>query len=90
MRYTNYTERLGLSVLPNGDVMEVKVEFDPLDQVRLSTLQGAIETSTMAGDVSSPRSALSSLRIQAELIAQYYEALAQGLRNADLHDVKYK
>ena len=90
MKYTRYDEMLGLSVLPNGNVTEVTVEFAPLDQVRLSTLQGAIHSSTMAGDVSSPRSALSSLRIQAELIAQYYEALAQGLRNADLHSVKYK
>lgn len=90
MRYTRYDEYLGLSVLPDGNVMKVTVEFNPLDQVRLSTLQGAIETSALSGDVNSPRSAIASLRIQAELIAQYYDALAQGLRNVDLHDVKYK
>lgn len=90
LKYTRYDEKLGLSVLANGNVAEITVNFNPLDQVRLSTLQGAIEASTMMGDMGSPRSAIASLKIQAELIAQYYDALVQGLGNVDARDVKYK
>ena len=90
MIYHSYKESMGLTMLRHGEgLFDVKVELDSHYRAMLDTIKESIDRCHAVNDLSDPESAVVSLAIEADLIAQYYEVMAQAIRNAEAMDIAY-
>lgn len=90
MIFHQYKESMGLTMLRHGNgLFDVKVELDSHYRAMLDTVKESIDRCVATNDLSDPESAIVSLAIEADLIAQYYEIMAQAIRNTEVKDIAY-